>query len=76
MTEVPVSLMLAAMVQVNESIDRSICELPKVAGPCRAAILRYFYNKNTGECEEFYYGGCGGNCNNFQTKEECENKCK
>ena len=76
MTEVPVSFIVAAMVQVNESKDQSICELPKEVGPCRAAILRYFYNKNTGECEAFYYGGCQGNCNNFQTKKECEKECK
>ena len=24
----------------------------------------------------FLYGGCDGNENNFETKEECEKKCK
>lgn len=26
-------------------------------------------------CREFYYGGCGGNENNFVSEFECENRC-
>ncbi|GFS71683.1 papilin [Nephila pilipes] len=52
-----------------------VCFLPKVIGNCRALIPKYFFNKRTGKCEEFKYGGCDGNDNNFNTKEECEKKC-
>lgn len=27
------------------------------------------------ECVEFIYGGCAGNSNNFESKEDCELKC-
>ncbi|KAL5112326.1 Histone acetyltransferase KAT5 [Taenia crassiceps] len=27
------------------------------------------------ECVQFTYGGCGGNANNFETKEACEERC-
>ncbi|GFR05007.1 hypothetical protein TNCT_498982 [Trichonephila clavata] len=52
-----------------------ICLQEKDAGPCFALFRRYFYNKETGECEEFTYGGCKGNNNNFVTKEDCEAAC-
>ena len=29
----------------------------------------------SGVCEEFIYGGCGGNENNFETLEECNQQC-
>ncbi|UYV83287.1 WFIKKN2 [Cordylochernes scorpioides] len=35
---------------------------------------RLFYHKK-GVCKSFIYGGCEGNKNNFETKEECEEAC-
>lgn len=43
---------------------------------CRATHFRYFYNHTLGECESFYYGGCGGGRNIFTKKRECETACK
>lgn len=54
----------------------ALCQLDKDTGPCRAHFQRFFFNKETGKCEEFVYGGCLGNINNFRTKEECEGICK
>jgi hypothetical protein len=52
-----------------------ICNLPMVVGPCDALMPRYFFNPDTGQCEPFNYGGCGGNANNFETVEQCEQTC-
>ena len=52
------------------------CELEKDQGDCHAAIPMYYFNKNTGRCEQFVYGGCGGNKNRFETKIECEKICQ
>jgi hypothetical protein len=30
----------------------------------------------TGECTGFIWGGCGGNANNFETKEKCQAVCE
>lgn len=54
----------------------AICYLPKVTGPCRAAFRRWYFNRMSGRCEMFIYGGCRGNANNFNTKAECEQKCR
>ncbi len=52
-----------------------VCSLPAEPGPCEAAIPRWFYNTDTGDCELFTYGGCLGNENNFQTLQECIHHC-
>ncbi|GFR11582.1 papilin [Trichonephila clavata] len=59
----------------QESVVESACEQEKVVGPCRAAFGRYFFNKETGQCEHFIYGGCGGNDNNFLSQDDCEAVC-
>jgi hypothetical protein len=51
------------------------CALPQDVGACNAAFPRYWYNANTGVCEQFIYGGCQGNENNFETLSECYAAC-
>lgn len=42
---------------------------------CFAFFTKYYHNAETKQCEEFTWGGCGGNSNNFDTKEQCEARC-
>ncbi|XP_006042660.3 trophoblast Kunitz domain protein 1-like isoform X1 [Bubalus bubalis] len=51
------------------------CMEPKLKGPCKDQMTRYFYNSKTGYCEPFVYGGCEGNKNNFQTLSDCIVTC-
>ncbi|CAG5120206.1 unnamed protein product, partial [Candidula unifasciata] len=52
-----------------------ICMLPSKTGPCRASFPKFFYNSTSEMCEDFIYGGCQGNENRFETRQECEKKC-
>lgn len=52
-----------------------LCDLPKRIGMCRASMKRFWYNKQTHQCERFIFGGCDGNSNNFETKEQCDSTC-
>ncbi|XP_054711275.1 papilin-like [Uloborus diversus] len=57
------------------SFDVSSCQLFPETGPCKANIVRYYFDKNEKTCKPFIYGGCEGNGNNFETVEECNGKC-
>ncbi|XP_033229967.1 inter-alpha-trypsin inhibitor-like [Belonocnema kinseyi] len=52
-----------------------ICSLNFDPGLCISEIRRFGFNSETGKCEEFTYGGCDGNRNNFEAKEACEAAC-
>jgi hypothetical protein len=52
-----------------------ICTLSLDIGTCEAAIHAYAYDVETGLCLPFYYGGCDGNPNRFETAEECYAAC-
>lgn len=55
--------------------NASACALPAEVGLCRAAIPRWAYDAAAGACVSFTYGGCGGNANNFASREACEAVC-
>lgn len=65
----------AAVLPQQETAQSDICSLSKESGPCEAHLLRYFFNSLTRRCEEFSYGGCSGNENNFETLDQCEKAC-
>ncbi|KIH49899.1 Kunitz/Bovine pancreatic trypsin inhibitor domain protein, partial [Ancylostoma duodenale] len=54
---------------------KSNCSHPIDNGPCRARIQRVAFNSKTGRCDDFDWGGCRPNGNNFEDKEQCEKAC-
>ncbi|XP_059485786.1 spondin-1-like [Neocloeon triangulifer] len=61
--------------QINRSDAKEICSLDQEPGLCRGYFQRFFFNSTNGQCEEFIYGGCRGNANNFDSPEKCEEIC-
>lgn len=59
----------------QEEQQEDVCNQEVEVGPCYGDFARYFHNKRTGQCEEFTYGGCHGNGNNFRSEDECEAVC-
>ena len=61
-------------VERESTIDNK-CDLAPYTGPCRGSFRRWFFNKTAQTCQEFIYGGCQKNENNFETKDDCIKGC-
>ncbi|XP_070656775.1 trophoblast Kunitz domain protein 1 [Bos indicus] len=65
----------SALNKENKASKPALCLEPKLTGGCNSMMTRYFYNAQTGLCEQFAYGGCEGNGNNFKKLEDCMKTC-
>uniref|UniRef100_A0A8U8B524 BPTI/Kunitz inhibitor domain-containing protein n=1 Tax=Geospiza parvula TaxID=87175 RepID=A0A8U8B524_GEOPR len=66
----PLTLLLLVFPTVMD-----VCRLQKDEGTCRDFVLKWYYDPKTKSCARFWYGGCGGNDNRFNTQKECEKLC-
>ena len=51
------------------------CQQPMDIGPCKKSVQKWFYNTDSQQCEMFYYGGCRGNDNMYETENNCRLMC-
>ncbi|NXY88702.1 SPIT1 inhibitor, partial [Alcedo cyanopectus] len=61
---------------LNSEQTEEYCLTPKKVGWCRGSFPRWFYNPSLQQCEEFTFGGCKPNKNNYLREEECKLACK
>lgn len=57
------------------NLTANICLAGKARGECGQYLAKWYFNAETGVCKRFYYGGCGGNMNRFDTEQECIARC-
>ncbi|KAH8350527.1 hypothetical protein KR067_006182 [Drosophila pandora] len=50
--------------------------MPQDSAACMAFMPTWTYDASKNACSEFIFGGCGGNSNQFSSKNECEKACK
>ncbi|CAH2283003.1 collagen alpha-6(VI) chain-like [Pelobates cultripes] len=63
------------IIEGEEILSKDICTLRQEEGDCENYKLKWWYDSDLKECVQFWYGGCNGNKNRFETKEQCEILC-
>ncbi|CAL9691149.1 unnamed protein product [Knipowitschia caucasica] len=51
------------------------CGEPLEPGPCRQYVVRWYYDPEANSCAQFWFGGCDGNNNNFESDALCQKNC-
>ncbi|CAL8287989.1 unnamed protein product [Merluccius merluccius] len=51
------------------------CRQSLEPGPCREYMVRWYYDPEANACAKFWYGGCQGNSNRFETEKICRDTC-
>ncbi|XP_022252622.1 papilin-like [Limulus polyphemus] len=60
---------------IDQKVAGDVCKLPKALGPCRDYSVKWFFDMEYGGCTRFWYGGCNGNENRFDSEEKCKDIC-
>ncbi|XP_060721975.1 kunitz-type protease inhibitor 1b [Tachysurus vachellii] len=66
---------LSQLLEIRVNEEKTRCVDPPVTGPCRASMPHWFYDPLKQTCFRFTYGGCAGNGNRFEKKDDCMNIC-
>ncbi|KAI5611932.1 collagen, type XXVIII, alpha 1b precursor, partial [Silurus asotus] len=51
------------------------CQQPLDPGPCREYVVKWYYEPKANSCAQFWFGGCRGNRNRFDTESMCRKSC-
>ncbi|XP_041899719.1 collagen alpha-1(XXVIII) chain isoform X1 [Corvus kubaryi] len=61
--------------QVATTQKNPRCLEPMKPGDCWDYVVKWYYDKNGNSCGQFWYGGCNGTNNRFETEKECRETC-
>ncbi|XP_038104409.1 papilin isoform X3 [Culex quinquefasciatus] len=61
--------------QCPPKVEKDVCFQPAEIGECQNYTAHWYFDTKESRCRQFYYGGCGGNGNNFVDEEACNQRC-
>lgn len=60
---------------IVDFLPADVCNMDKDVGPCDDFGAVWYFEYNSRTCRRFLYGGCDGNGNRFDSREDCESRC-
>lgn len=68
-------IFLCCAVQFGKCLPEKVCDLPMDKGKCESPLRkRWYFDAKSKACKTFLFS-CGGNGNNFMTRDECIGTC-
>ncbi|KAE8289237.1 Collagen alpha-1(XXVIII) chain Precursor [Larimichthys crocea] len=64
-----------ALLPSDSFITAERCSHPLDPGPCRDYTVKWYYDVTANACAQFWFGGCLGNRNQFETEKSCRDTC-
>ncbi|XP_007236522.3 collagen, type XXVIII, alpha 1a [Astyanax mexicanus] len=61
--------------QPDSFIPGANCRQRLDPGPCRNYEIYWYYDPEANACAQFWYGGCQGNSNRFESHDSCKKTC-
>ncbi|KAA0718315.1 Collagen alpha-6(VI) chain [Triplophysa tibetana] len=61
--------------QDDPNPNEDVCQFDYDEGRCSEYSVKWYFNIRSGECLRFWYSGCEGNANRFNTRKDCEIGC-
>ncbi|NWZ03409.1 COSA1 protein, partial [Loxia curvirostra] len=59
----------------TDALSDPRCLEPMKPGDCWNYEVKWYYDKDGNSCGQFWYGGCNGSNNRFETEKECRETC-
>ncbi|XP_060666607.1 PI-stichotoxin-She2b-like [Drosophila nasuta] len=75
MKYIVLAIFVFSLIAVAKCWNLSCYEPVSNRGYCFGFYKLWSFDYTTGQCVPFVYGGCGGNNNRFESREQCEFLC-
>ncbi|XP_043974238.1 collagen, type XXVIII, alpha 1b [Gambusia affinis] len=69
------SLVISPPLKPSDTRRSAGCSQNLDPGPCRDYVVKWYYDATSNSCAQFWFGGCQGNQNRFDTEKKCRETC-